>query len=44
MVVVEVVGDIPIKWMEHKGEEQAVESFIEETGGLRVGDKGGSRC
>lgn len=30
--------------MEHKGEEQAVESFIKDAGGLRVGDKGGSRC
>lgn len=37
-------GDFPIKWIEHKGEEQAVESFIKETGGLRDGDKGGSRC
>lgn len=26
-------GDFPIKWIEHKGEEQAVESFIKETGG-----------
>lgn len=32
-VVVVVEGDFPIKWMEHKGEEQAAESFIEETEG-----------